>query len=43
MSAQDPMSLGFAATVLLGTTVLASWVPAVRAARTDPLETLKAE
>jgi ABC-type antimicrobial peptide transport system permease subunit len=43
VSAQDPVSLAFSAAVLLGTTVLASWVPAVRASRTDPLETLKAE
>lgn len=43
VTAQDPVSLGVSAMVLLGTTVLASWVPAVRASRTDPLETLKAE
>jgi ABC-type lipoprotein release transport system permease subunit len=29
--------------VLLATAALASWLPARRASRTDPIETLKAE
>jgi predicted permease len=43
VSATDPIALTGAALTLLGTAVLASWLPALRAARTDPLETLRAE
>jgi len=39
----DPATLLSAALVLLTTAALASWLPARRAGRTDPLETLKAE
>lgn len=39
----DPGALLAATAVLLAVAVLASWLPARRAARTDPLETLKAE
>ncbi len=39
----DPLALSGAAALLLLTALLASWLPARRAARTDPLETLKAE
>jgi predicted permease len=39
----DPVALVGAAAVLLITTVLASWLPARRAARVDPLETLRVE
>lgn len=41
--ATDPVALGSAALVLFATAVAASWFPAYRAGRTDPLETLKAE
>lgn len=40
---QDPLSLGVAVALLLSTAALASWFPARRASRTDPLETLSAE
>lgn len=39
----DPVSLGGAAAVLLLTAVVASWLPARRAGRVDPLETLRME
>ena len=39
----DPLALGGAAAVLLLTALLASWLPARRAGRVDPLETLRAE
>jgi len=39
----DPVALGGSAGVLLVTAVLAAWLPAWRAGRTDPLETLTAE
>lgn len=43
ISTTDPVALGSAAGVLFVTAVAASWFPAYRAGRTDPLETLKAE
>lgn len=43
ISATDPVALASAAAVLFAAAVLASWVPAWRAGRTDPLETLKVE
>ncbi len=39
----DAVTLATSAGVLFGTAVAASWLPAYRAGRTDPLETLKAE
>ncbi|KPJ81417.1 MAG: hypothetical protein AMS19_08275 [Gemmatimonas sp. SG8_23] len=39
----DPMALLGASALLLGSAALASWLPARRAGRTDPLETLRAE
>jgi predicted permease len=39
----DPIALLGASALLLGSAALASWLPARRAGRTDPLETLKAE
>jgi putative ABC transport system permease protein len=39
----DAVTLASSAAVLFATAVAASWVPAYRAGRTDPLETLKAE
>lgn len=43
VGADDPWSLGSAAAVLLFTAVVASWLPARRAGRVDPVETLRAE
>jgi hypothetical protein len=43
MQPTDPVTLGSAVAVLLAAAVLASWMPARRASRTDPLQTLKAE
>jgi ABC-type antimicrobial peptide transport system permease subunit len=43
VSAMDPVAFGGAALVLLGTMVLASLVPARRAARVDPVEVLRRE
>ena len=39
----DPFTLALASGLLLITALLASWVPARRAGRTDPLETLRVE
>ncbi len=39
----DPLALAGAATVLLLTAILASWIPARRAGRVDPVETLRIE
>ena len=39
----DPAALSAAAILLLATAALASWLPARRAGRTDPMETLNAE
>jgi putative ABC transport system permease protein len=39
----DPVALSAAAIVLLAVAVLASLVPALRAARVDPVEALRAE
>jgi putative ABC transport system permease protein len=40
---RDPLSLALSVVLLLATAALASWLPARRASRTDPLETLNAE
>lgn len=39
----DPLTLGLVATLLVGVAGLASWIPAFRAARLDPLEALRGE
>ncbi len=39
----DPVTLAVVATVLTGVALLASGIPAWRAARTDPLEALRSE
>jgi putative ABC transport system permease protein len=38
---QDPVTLGVVAAVLLAITLLASWLPARRAARVDPVVALR--
>ena len=43
VSTTDPPTLVVSSLVLLGIAALASWLPAHRASRTDPLEVLKAE
>jgi ABC-type lipoprotein release transport system permease subunit len=43
VSPLDPFAFGMTALLLLGTELLASWLPARRAARTDPLEALTSE
>ncbi|HZI22331.1 MAG TPA: ADOP family duplicated permease [Gemmatimonadales bacterium] len=42
-SPHDPLVFGFVAVVLMGTTVLASFVPSRRAARVDPIVALRCE
>ena len=42
-SARDPIVFATVAIVLLAATISASWFPAVRAARVDPQEALRAE
>lgn len=39
----DPVALGLTAGLLLATVVLASWAPALRAGRTDPVSILSVE
>jgi putative ABC transport system permease protein len=43
VSTTDPLTLAATAAVLVGAAVLASWVPALRAARVDPAVSLRAE
>jgi predicted permease len=43
VSPTDPMSLASASVVLIAAAALASWLPAYRASRTDPLEVLRAD
>jgi predicted permease len=43
MGAMDPPTVAAAVAVLLAAATLASWIPARRAGRTDPMQTLKAE
>jgi ABC-type lipoprotein release transport system permease subunit len=43
VSPTDPMTFVVGSLVLLSAAALASWLPSCRAARTDPLEVLRAE
>ena len=43
VSATDPLTFATVAALLLGIAVLASWAPARRASRVDPMESLRAE
>jgi predicted permease len=43
VGAGDPSTLALAALLLLATAALASWIPARRAGRTDPVKTLRVE
>jgi putative ABC transport system permease protein len=43
VSGRDPLTLGAVATGLVAVALLASWVPAWRASRMDPVEALRAE
>ncbi|MGH9310860.1 MAG: hypothetical protein ACRD1U_15905, partial [Vicinamibacterales bacterium] len=38
---RDPLTFGGAAAVLVATSLLAAWVPALRAARLDPVTVLR--
>ena len=39
----DPVSVGAAAIVLMGAAIAATWLPARRATRVDPIEVLRAQ
>ena len=43
VKATDPATFGAAAALLLGTAVIASWIPARYASKIDPLEALRAD
>jgi ABC-type antimicrobial peptide transport system permease subunit len=43
VSPADPLTYGTTAAVIVGVALLATWVPARRAARADPMEALRAE
>jgi ABC-type antimicrobial peptide transport system permease subunit len=43
VSGTDPVALGAAGALLVGAALLASWIPAIRAARVDPMVALRQE
>ena len=43
LSGTDPLTLGAVALLLVAVATVASWVPAYRAARLDPVEALRSE
>jgi ABC-type antimicrobial peptide transport system permease subunit len=43
VSPMDPTTLGGVAFVLVAVTVVASWLPALRAARVDPMAALRSD
>ena len=43
VSTTDPLTMAATAAILLGAAALASWVPAMRAARVDPAVSLRSE
>jgi ABC-type lipoprotein release transport system permease subunit len=43
LQAGDPATLALAMTALASVTLLASWIPAMRASRVDPTTALRAE
>ena len=43
LTAADPISITFAVAVILAVTMLAGYVPALRAARTDPMQALRCD
>ena len=43
VSPLDPMTYGLVSVTLIGAALLATWVPARRAARADPMVALRAE
>ncbi len=43
VSATDPLAFGASTVLLVATAALASWIPARRASRVDPIRTLRQE
>jgi ABC-type antimicrobial peptide transport system permease subunit len=43
LEAQDPLTIALAVTLLAAVSLLASWLPAFRASRLDPVKALREE